>query len=91
MCPIKFCNLVLPTYNIHVDFNLDDNFVQSAIESLIEKNQYGDINFSFIPQSITKDNIYFGELLVNYGIDNSIITLEKFLKNIRKKKKLNGN
>lgn len=82
---------MLPTYNIHVDFGLDDNLIQSAIESLIEKNQYGDISFRFIPQSISRDNIYRGELLVNYGIDNSIITLEKFLKNVRKKKSLNGN
>lgn len=57
---------------------------------LIEKNQYGDLNFNFTPQSVT-NNVYVGELTINHKINNSVITFEKFVKNFWKNTTFNGN
>lgn len=59
---------------------------------MIAKNQYGEISFSFIPQSVTSGNIYIGEILVRIPMhNNATITLEKYLKKYRNIKKLEGN
>lgn len=82
---------MLPTYSIKANFCLNDhNQLQSAIEMLIEKNQYGDINFNFTPQSVT-NNVYFGDLVINHKINNSVITFEKFVKMFWGNKIFNGN
>lgn len=91
MCPPKFSQLTLPTYSINVNFCLkDNNQLQSAIEMLIEKNQYGDINFNFTPQSVT-NNVYFGDLIINHKINNSVITFKKFVKMSWRNKIFDGN
>lgn len=79
ICPDKFKELILPTYYIDVDFSLND-CVPNVIEMLIGRHQYGELRFSFIPESIHND-VYVGELIVNDISDNSIISLKKLLNN----------
>lgn len=90
MCPSKFANLILPTYIIDVNFNLDNDDLQnSAIEMLINKNQNGELSFTFIPQSV-ENNVYRGNLIVDYSIDNLSIPMQKLLKRIHTKKYYEG-
>lgn len=87
--PPKFAELVLPTYYIDVDFYLKDDLQQRTIEMLIEQNQYGEISFSYTP-GLMKNNVYCGELIVNYKNDNSFVPLKKLLKNVHKTKYFDG-
>jgi len=92
ICPPKFAQLILPTYNIHVNLcseDDDDGLQSAAIDMLINKNQYGELSFCFIPKSVQND-IYCGELTVNNQTDDSFISLEKLLKNIHRKRYLQG-
>jgi len=83
-------NIILPTYNIDVNICLDDDddFHNYVIELLIEKNQYGEFSYSFIPQNVN-DNVYIGELIVNIIDDNIYIPLKQLIK-ILHNKYLNG-
>ncbi|XP_026819912.1 uncharacterized protein LOC113558616 [Rhopalosiphum maidis] len=84
-CPPKFLQLLLPTYYIDIDLRLDDDDLKAAIAILIKKNQYGELSFSFIPESF-ENNIYSGKLIVNHKVNNMQIPLKKLLKNFRTKK-----
>lgn len=84
-CPPKFLQLILPTYYIDIDLCLDDDDLKTAITILIKKNQYGELNFSFIPQSF-ENNVYSGILIVNHKVNNMYIPLKKLLKNFHTKK-----
>ena len=90
MCPSKFANLILPTYIIDINFSMDiDDLQNSAIEMLINKNQNGELSFTFIPKSF-ENNVYRGKLIVDYSIDNLSIPLKKLLKGIHTKKYYEG-
>jgi len=89
-CPPKFLQLLLPTYYIDIDLRLDDDDLKTAIAILIKKNQYGELSFSFIPESF-ENNIYSGKLIVNHKVNNLQIPLKKLLKNFRTKKIFEGN
>lgn len=89
MCPPKFANLVLPTYNIDINLGLENDLQNSAIEMFIDKNRNGELGFTFTLQSI-ENNVYHGKLLLVNDIDNSSIPLQKLLKNIHTKKYFTG-
>ncbi|CAH1720222.1 unnamed protein product [Aphis gossypii] len=84
-CPPKFLQLILPTYYIDINLCLDDDDLKTAIKILIKKNQYGELNFSFIPQSF-ENNVYSGILIVNHKVNNMYLPLKKILKNFHTKK-----
>jgi len=92
ICPTKFSQLILPTYNICVNLscNNDDGLQNAAINMLINKNQYGELHFYFTPKSV-QNNIYYGELTVNNQTDDLLISLKKLLKNIHRKQYFQGN
>lgn len=89
-CPPKFLQLILPTYYIDINLCLDDDDLKTAIKILIKKNQYGELNFSFIPQSF-ENNVYSGILIVNHKVNNMYLPLKKILKNFHTKKMFEGN
>lgn len=82
-CPPKLLQLILPTYTIDINLCLDDDDLRTAITILIKKNQYGELSFSFTPQSV-ENNVYYGELKVNTKDNN--LPLKKLLKKMHKKK-----
>lgn len=82
--------LLLPSYNIDLNFSLDSENLKILIEMLIDKNQQGEISFCFTPRSI-QDHVYYGELIINNKNDNSFVPLKTLLKNVDTKKCLNGN
>lgn len=90
VCPRKFLQLLLPTYNIDVNICLDNENIKTALEILVNKNQLGEISFCFIPQFF-ENNVYYGELIINNKTDNSFVPLKMFLKHIYTKKYFNGN
>lgn len=67
---------------------MDDDDLITAITILIKKNQYGELSFSFTPQSV-ENNVYYGELKVNTKDNN--LPLKKLLKKMHKKKIFEGN
>lgn len=89
-CPPKFLQLILPTYYIDLNLCLDDDDIKTAITILINKNQCGEISFSFTPQSV-ENNVYSGVLVVYNKVNNLYIPLKKLLKNVRSKKFFEGN
>ena len=89
-CPPKFLQLILPTYYTDVDLCLDDDDLKTAISILIKKNQFGELSFSFIPQSI-ENNVYSGTLTVNNNVNKLYTPLKKLLKNVHTKKMFEGN
>lgn len=82
--------LILPTYYIDVNLCLDDDDLKTAITILIKKNQFGELSFSFTPQSV-ENNIYSGELIVYNKVNNLYVPIKKLLKNVRTKKFFEGN
>lgn len=87
-CPPKLLQLILPTYTIDINLCLDDDDLKTAITILIKKNQYGELSFSFTPQTV-EDNVYSGELKLYFN--EFYLPLKKLLKNVRTKKMFEGN